>query len=114
VFRHRVALYHRLGHHVVIGNAAGDLGTALRIKDSDLIADGDHGLIPPSFATRYGHDHRRCQWPGRLAGRCNMRILIVDGEAPARERLKRLLADIEGVKLSGGADRTATARPGAV
>jgi two-component system LytT family response regulator len=28
-----------------------------------------------------------------------MRILIVDDEAPARERLKRLLADIEGVEL---------------
>jgi two-component system, LytTR family, response regulator len=32
-----------------------------------------------------------------------MRILIVDDEAPARERLKRLLADIEGVELGGEA-----------
>jgi DNA-binding LytR/AlgR family response regulator len=32
-----------------------------------------------------------------------MRTLIVDDEAPARERLKRLLADIEGVELSGEA-----------
>jgi two-component system LytT family response regulator len=33
-----------------------------------------------------------------------MRTLIVDDEAPARERLKRLLADIEGVELSGEAE----------
>ncbi|MGC9393485.1 MAG: LytR/AlgR family response regulator transcription factor [Anaerolineae bacterium] len=32
-----------------------------------------------------------------------MRILIVDDEAPARERLKRLLADIEGMELIGEA-----------
>ena len=32
-----------------------------------------------------------------------MRILIVDDEAPARDRLKRLLADIEGVELIGQA-----------
>lgn len=32
-----------------------------------------------------------------------MRILIVDDESPARERLKRLLADIEGVELIGEA-----------
>jgi len=32
-----------------------------------------------------------------------MRTLIVDDEAPARERLKRLLKDIEGVKLIGEA-----------
>lgn len=32
-----------------------------------------------------------------------MRILIVDDETPARERLKRLLADIEGVELAGEA-----------
>jgi two-component system LytT family response regulator len=30
-----------------------------------------------------------------------MRVLIVDDEQPARERLKRLLADIEGVELIG-------------
>ena len=33
-----------------------------------------------------------------------MRILIVDDEAPARERLKRLLVDIEGVELAGEAE----------
>jgi two-component system LytT family response regulator len=33
-----------------------------------------------------------------------MRILVVDDEAPARERLKRLLADIEGVELIGEAE----------
>ena len=33
-----------------------------------------------------------------------MRVLIVDDEAPARERLKRLLADIEGVELIGEAE----------
>jgi two-component system LytT family response regulator len=33
-----------------------------------------------------------------------MRILIVDDEVPARERLKRLLADIEGVELAGEAE----------
>ncbi|MBN1888682.1 MAG: response regulator transcription factor [Thermoflexales bacterium] len=33
-----------------------------------------------------------------------MRILIVDDEALARERLKRLLADIEGVEMIGEAD----------
>jgi len=33
-----------------------------------------------------------------------MRTLIVDDEAPARERLKRLLADIEGVELIGEAE----------
>jgi two-component system LytT family response regulator len=33
-----------------------------------------------------------------------MRILVVDDEAPARERLKRLLADIEGVELAGEAE----------
>jgi two-component system, LytTR family, response regulator len=33
-----------------------------------------------------------------------MRILIVDDESPARERLKRLLANIEGVKLVGEAE----------
>ena len=33
-----------------------------------------------------------------------MRILIVDDEAPARDRLKRLLADIEGVELIGQAE----------
>jgi DNA-binding LytR/AlgR family response regulator len=33
-----------------------------------------------------------------------MRILIVDDEAPARERLKRLLANIEGVELIGEAE----------
>ena len=32
-----------------------------------------------------------------------MRILIVDDEAPARERLKRYLASIEGVKVIGEA-----------
>ena len=32
-----------------------------------------------------------------------MRVLIVDDEIPARERLKRLLADLEGVKLIGEA-----------
>jgi two-component system LytT family response regulator len=32
-----------------------------------------------------------------------MRVLIVDDEFPARERLKRLLADIEGVELIGEA-----------
>ena len=32
-----------------------------------------------------------------------MRILIVDDESPARQRLKRLLADIEGVELIGQA-----------
>jgi two-component system LytT family response regulator len=32
-----------------------------------------------------------------------MRVLIVDDESPARERLKRLLADIEGVELIGEA-----------
>jgi len=31
-------------------------------------------------------------------------VLIVDDEAPARERLKRLLADIEGVELIGQAE----------
>ena len=34
----------------------------------------------------------------------SMRTLIVDDEAPARERLKRLLADIEGVELIGQAE----------
>jgi two-component system LytT family response regulator len=34
----------------------------------------------------------------------SMRTLIVDDEAPARERLKRLLADIEGVELIGEAE----------
>ena len=33
-----------------------------------------------------------------------LRTLIVDDESPARERLKRLLADIEGVELIGEAD----------
>jgi two-component system LytT family response regulator len=33
-----------------------------------------------------------------------MRVLIVDDEPPARERLKRLLADIEGVGLIGEAE----------
>jgi len=33
-----------------------------------------------------------------------MRVLIVDDEIPARERLKRLLADLEGVKLIGEAE----------
>jgi two-component system LytT family response regulator len=33
-----------------------------------------------------------------------MRILIVDDEQPARERLNRLLADIEGVELIGEAE----------
>jgi two-component system LytT family response regulator len=33
-----------------------------------------------------------------------MHILIVDDESPARERLKRLLADIEGVELIGEAE----------
>ena len=33
-----------------------------------------------------------------------MRILIVDDETPARERLKRLLADIEGVECIGEAE----------
>ena len=33
-----------------------------------------------------------------------MRTLIVDDEAPARERLKRLLADVEGVQLIGEAE----------
>jgi two-component system LytT family response regulator len=33
-----------------------------------------------------------------------LRILIVDDETPARERLKRLLADIEGVELIGEAE----------
>jgi len=33
-----------------------------------------------------------------------IRVLIVDDEAPARERLKRLLADIEGVELIGEAE----------
>ena len=33
-----------------------------------------------------------------------MRILLVDDEQPARERLKRLLADIEGVELVGEAE----------
>jgi two-component system LytT family response regulator len=33
-----------------------------------------------------------------------IRVLIVDDEAPARERLKRLLADIEGVELIGQAE----------
>ncbi len=32
-----------------------------------------------------------------------MRVLIVDDEPPARERLKRLLADLEGVELIGEA-----------
>ena len=32
-----------------------------------------------------------------------MRILVVDDEAPARQRLKRLLADIEGAELVGEA-----------
>jgi len=32
-----------------------------------------------------------------------MRVLIVDDESPARERLKRLLADIEGVEIIGEA-----------
>jgi two-component system LytT family response regulator len=34
----------------------------------------------------------------------SMRTLIVDDEAPARDRLKRLLADIEGVELIGEAE----------
>lgn len=38
-----------------------------------------------------------------------MRILIVDDEAPARERLKRLLEDIEGVELIGEAEDGARA-----
>jgi DNA-binding LytR/AlgR family response regulator len=33
-----------------------------------------------------------------------MRTLIVDDESPARERLKRLLADLEGVELIGEAE----------
>ena len=33
-----------------------------------------------------------------------MRTLIVDDEAPARERLKRLLADVKGVELVGEAE----------
>ena len=33
-----------------------------------------------------------------------MRVLIVDDEAPARERLKRLLADIQGVEIAGEAE----------
>jgi two-component system LytT family response regulator len=33
-----------------------------------------------------------------------IRVLIVDDEAPARDRLKRLLADIEGVELIGQAE----------
>ena len=33
-----------------------------------------------------------------------MRVLIVDDEAPARERLKRLLAHVEGVELIGQAE----------
>jgi two-component system LytT family response regulator len=33
-----------------------------------------------------------------------IRTLIVDDESPARERLKRLLADVEGVKLIGEAE----------
>jgi len=33
-----------------------------------------------------------------------MRILVVDDEQPARERLKRLLTDIEGVELIGEAE----------
>ena len=33
-----------------------------------------------------------------------IRVLIVDDEAPARERLKRLLAEIEGVELMGEAE----------
>jgi two-component system LytT family response regulator len=33
-----------------------------------------------------------------------MHVLIVDDEAPARERLKRLLADIEGAELIGEAE----------
>jgi two-component system LytT family response regulator len=32
-----------------------------------------------------------------------MRILVVDDESPARERVKRLLADIEGIELVGEA-----------
>jgi YesN/AraC family two-component response regulator len=32
-----------------------------------------------------------------------MRILIVDDEQPARERLKRLLVDVEGAELVGEA-----------
>jgi two-component system LytT family response regulator len=35
---------------------------------------------------------------------CCVRILIVDDEAPARQRLKRLLADIEGVEIIGEAE----------
>ena len=33
-----------------------------------------------------------------------MRTLIVDDESPARERLKRLLADVEEVELIGEAE----------
>jgi two-component system LytT family response regulator len=33
-----------------------------------------------------------------------MRVLIVDDESPARERIKRLLADIEGIELIGEAE----------
>jgi DNA-binding LytR/AlgR family response regulator len=33
-----------------------------------------------------------------------MRVLIVDDESPARQRLRRLLADIEGVELIGEAE----------
>jgi DNA-binding LytR/AlgR family response regulator len=33
-----------------------------------------------------------------------MRIIVVDDEAPARQRLKRLLADVEGVELIGEAE----------
>ena len=38
-----------------------------------------------------------------------MRALIVDDEAPARERLKRLLGDMEGVEVSGEAENGAQA-----
>jgi YesN/AraC family two-component response regulator len=34
----------------------------------------------------------------------SMRTLIVDDETPARDRLKRLLADFEGVELIGKAE----------
>ena len=33
-----------------------------------------------------------------------MRTLIVDDEAPARKRLKRLLADVAGIELIGEAE----------
>src|SRR5262249_39548701 len=71
-------------------------GTANRWRISRDAAGSDRG-------SRAGNGRCRFADTARLRGGAAMKVMIVDDEAPARDRLRRLLAEIEDCEFAGEA-----------